>query len=240
MKALRQDAARTQKSLLIAASKIFAEKGFRDTTVAEISKRAKTNVAAINYHFGDKETLYREAWRHSFRESIKAYPPDGGVDAKASPEHRLTGQVEALLRRITDNGNVEFSISHQEIAKPTGLLEEVMHEEFEPLQQRFESLVHEILGKHSSKIQVRFCAISIISQCVLPSFINRMEKQKKNPNRNTWRVDDIEGYAQHVVAFSLAGMTAIGGNAETNVDKKMAVSPTRFNAKVRAPRTEKL
>lgn len=79
MKTLRKDTARTQKNLLIAASKIFAEKGFRDTTVAEISKRAKTNLAAINYHFGDKETLYREAWRHSFRESIKIYPPDGGL-----------------------------------------------------------------------------------------------------------------------------------------------------------------
>ena len=48
MKALRQDAARTQKNLLMAASEIFAEKGFRDATVAEISKKAATNVAAIN------------------------------------------------------------------------------------------------------------------------------------------------------------------------------------------------
>ena len=104
MKILRQDTARTQKNLLTAASEIFAEKGFRDSTIAEISKRARTNVAAINYHFGDKETLYREAWRHSFRESIKNYPPDGGVDTNATPENRLVGQVTALLRRITDNG----------------------------------------------------------------------------------------------------------------------------------------
>jgi len=199
MKNLRQDTARTKKNLLIAASKIFAEKGFRDATVAEISKRAMTNVAAVNYHFGDKETLYREAWRYSFRESIKAYPPDGGVDQNALPELRLAGQVTALLRRITDNGNIEFSIAHQEIAKPTGLLEEVMHEEF---------------GPRSSKTQVRYCAISIMSQCVLPSFINRIENQKKRPNKNSWRVDDIEHYARHVVAFSLAGMDAIGRKSQ--------------------------
>jgi TetR/AcrR family transcriptional regulator, regulator of cefoperazone and chloramphenicol sensitivity len=209
MKILRQDTARTQKNLLVAASEIFAEKGFRDTTIAEISKRAKTNVAAINYHFGDKETLYREAWRHSFRESIKTYPPDGGVDTNATPEHRLVGQVTALLRRITDNGNIEFSIAHQELAKPTGLLEEVMHEEFEPLQQRTESLVREILSPYNSEMQVRFCAISIISQCVLPSFINRIEKWEKNAKEDSWRVNNIEGYAEHVVGFSLAGMSAI-------------------------------
>lgn len=240
MKTLRQDTARTQKNLLAAASKIFAEKGFRDATVAEISKGAKTNVASINYHFGDKETLYREAWRHSFRESIKTYPPDGGVDASASPEYRLVGQVTALLRRITDNGNIEFSIAHQELAKPTGLLEEVMHEEFEPLQQRFESLVREILGPHASKLQVRFCAVSIISQCVLPSFINRMEKREKIARKDSWRIDDIESYANHVIAFSLAGMDAIGRNTRTNIDIKEAVSPVRFSVKVKAPRTDKM
>ena len=207
MKILRQDTARTQKNLLTAASEIFAEKGFRDSTIAEISKRARTNVAAINYHFGDKETLYREAWRHSFRESIKNYPPDGGVDTNATPEHRLVGQVTALLRRITDNGNIEFSIAHQELAKPTGLLEEVMHEEFEPLQQRTESLVREILGPYNSEIQVRFCATSLISQCVLPSFINRIEKRETN-DKGSWRIADIESYAEHVVRFSLAGMGA--------------------------------
>jgi AcrR family transcriptional regulator len=219
MKILRQDAVRTQKNLLMAASEIFAEKGFRDATIVEISKRARTNVAAINYHFGDKETLYREAWRHSFRESIKNYPPDGGVDASASPECRLVGRVTALLRRITDNGNIEFSIAHHELAKPTGLLEEVMHEEFEPLQQRFESLVREILGSYTSKIQVRFCAISIISQCVLPSFINRMEKREKLARKDSWRIDDIESYAHHVVRFSLAGMSAVREQKEMKTDK---------------------
>lgn len=240
MKNLRQDTARTKKNLLIAASKIFAEKGFRDATVAEISKRAMTNVAAVNYHFGDKETLYREAWRYSFRESIKAYPPDGGVDKNALPELRLAGQVTALLRRITDNGNIEFSIAHQEIAKPTGLLEEVMHEEFEPLQRRFESLVHEILGPRSSKTQVRYCAISIMSQCVLPSFINRIENQKKRPNKNSWRVDDIERYARHVVAFSLAGMDAIGRKSQKNTDIKKVSSPARLSVMPQALKTDKM
>jgi len=209
MKILRQDAVRTQRNLLMAASEIFAEKGFRDATIVEISKRAKTNVAAINYHFGDKETLYREAWRHSFRESIKNYPPDGGVDASASPECRLVGRVTALLRRITDNGNIEFSIAHQELAKPTGLLEEVMHEEFDPLQQRFESLVREIIGHHASETQVRFCAVSIISQCVLPSFINRIEKRETKAKKESWRIDDIQCYSEHVVRFSLAGLSAV-------------------------------
>jgi TetR/AcrR family transcriptional regulator, regulator of cefoperazone and chloramphenicol sensitivity len=211
MKIPRQDAARTQKSLLIAASDVFAEKGFRDATIAEISKRAKTNVAAINYHFGNKETLYREAWRQSFRDSIKAHPPDGGVDGAAPPQDRLTGVVSALLRRINDKNNREFLIVNKELANPTGLLEEVMHDEVRPLRRRIMGLVAEILGLSKQESAVRFCMVSILSQCVIPAFINMMEKPGARNADESLRVDDIEAYARHVVAFSLAGMGVTTG-----------------------------
>src|SRR4030042_554696 len=102
MKIRRKGAAKTPKSLLATASVIFAEKGYRDATIAEICELAGANVAAVNYHFGDKGSLYVEAWRHSFVESLKTHPPEGGVSDDAQPEERLRGQVEALLRRIAD------------------------------------------------------------------------------------------------------------------------------------------
>lgn len=219
MRVRRQDAARTRTSLLAAASEIFAERGFRDATIAVISKRAGTNVAAVNYHFGDKETLYREAWRQSFRDSISAHPPDGGVDPKAPPKQRLAGLVAALLRRITDKNNREFHIVNKELANPTGLLEEVMKEEMLPLRRRIIALMREVLGRRSSETQVRFCAISILSQCVIPAFINMAERLGTSPEGESWKVEDIDGYAEHVITFSLAGMAAIGR------DRKRAATP---------------
>jgi TetR/AcrR family transcriptional regulator, regulator of cefoperazone and chloramphenicol sensitivity len=212
MKIGRQDAVRTRKDLLMAASDIFAEKGFRDATIAEISQRAGTNIAAVNYHFGNKETLYGEAWRQSFRDSIKAHPPDGGVDMKAQPEQRLKGQVAALLRRITDRDNKEFLIVVKELANPTGLLEEVMQEEMRPLRRRIMRPVREILGPGKPEIEVRFCTLSIVSQCVIPAFTNMVEKPEADGENESLRIDDIEAYAGHVVAFSLAGMGAIRGS----------------------------
>jgi AcrR family transcriptional regulator len=214
MKIPRKGAAKTAKSLLAAASDVFAKKGYRDATIAEICERAKANIAAVNYHFGDKETLYTEAWRHSFSESVKAHPPDGGVSDAAPPEERLQGQVVALLRRIADENNREFFIVQKELANPTGLLNKVMREELRPLQERTESLVREFFGPHASAMQVRFCVISIISQCINPMVAIKGRKEKREDKGGPPGIDDIEGYSNHVVKFSLAGIRAICDEAE--------------------------
>ena len=51
----------TKTRLLEAAGEEFAEKGFEGATIRSIIERAKANIAAVNYHFGDKERLYIQA-----------------------------------------------------------------------------------------------------------------------------------------------------------------------------------
>jgi len=213
MRIQRKGVAKTAKSLLAAASDVFATKGYRDATIAEICERAKANIAAVNYHFGDKETLYTEAWRHSFSESVKVHPPDGGVSDAAPPEERLRGQVVALLRRIADADNREFFIVQKELANPTGLLNKVMRVELRPMQERMEILVRELLGPHVSDMQVRFCEISVISQCINPMVVRKRHKEKREDKDSPPGVDDIEAYSRHVVEFSLAGIRAVRDEA---------------------------
>src|SRR2546422_11553250 len=50
----------TRERLLKAAARLFADRGSRKVTVREICRAAHANVAAVNYHFGDKLGLYRE------------------------------------------------------------------------------------------------------------------------------------------------------------------------------------
>ena len=52
--------------ILRAARELFAEKGFRDTTVREIARRAGVNGAAINYYFASKESLYVAIFEEAF------------------------------------------------------------------------------------------------------------------------------------------------------------------------------
>lgn len=49
----------TRARILDAALDLFGERGLTGATVRDIAARAKVNVAAISYHFGGKEELYR-------------------------------------------------------------------------------------------------------------------------------------------------------------------------------------
>lgn len=49
----------TQEKILDAAELLFAEHGFNSTSLRTITSKAGVNLAAVNYHFGDKKTLVR-------------------------------------------------------------------------------------------------------------------------------------------------------------------------------------
>jgi len=209
---LRKDGMATRKRILQAACQVFGEKGFRDATHEEICKRAGTNIAAVNYHFGDKETLYVEAWRLAFQRSLKAHPPDGEVPPDASAEERLRGRVFAIMQRIIDPQSYEFDIVHKELANPTGLLAEVMKASIEPIQRHMASIVRELLGEKAPEQQVFLCEMSIMSQCFHPMIHQRHHKALPQGPQSSCPPPldmDIDILADHVTRFSLAGIREI-------------------------------
>lgn len=205
---IRKKSEAKKEKLLAAASEVFIEKGFRDATVAEICARANANISAVNYHFGSKEALYQETWRHSFTESIKAYPIDGGISGTAPAEEKLRAQLIAMIQRVADENNKDFFIAQREMMNPTGLLQEVMKTELIPMRQQTLALVRELLGPSATEQQVHFCEISIISMCVHPMVMQRIAKRTEEKDMPTI-IEDISAFADHVVTFSLAGIKAV-------------------------------
>lgn len=56
-----RDAARTREAILYAAQQIFAEKGFAETGVRDITDRAGVNQSLVSRYFGGKLKLFEES-----------------------------------------------------------------------------------------------------------------------------------------------------------------------------------
>jgi AcrR family transcriptional regulator len=208
----------TRERLLESACEVFAKKGYREATIADICERAGANIAAVNYHFGDKETLYIEAWRLAFHKSLEAYPPDGGISSDAPAEERFRGRIFAAMQRFAHPKNYEFEIMSKELTTPTGLLEEVMRESVEPLKREFARIVWELLGEHASEQQVQLCQMSVMAQCINLMVHQRHRKSFAEAGIKSDLMSDnlkIEMVADHIARFSLAGIREIRRQIES-------------------------
>ena len=54
----------TKERILHAAEDLFAQHGFAGTSLRQVTSRADVNIAAVNYHFGSKENLVNEVFKH--------------------------------------------------------------------------------------------------------------------------------------------------------------------------------
>ena len=84
----------TRDKILKTAHRLFAEKGFNAVGVRELAKEADVNVAAINYHFGNKETLYTETIKTSMRKTSHDIEK---IYASCSDDIRIEELVEKIF-----------------------------------------------------------------------------------------------------------------------------------------------
>lgn len=197
----RKDGIETRNQILQAAAEVFDEKGFSASTHAEIGKRCGVNPALVNYHFSDKETLYRLAWEDAYRRTCLRYPSDGGVAASDSAVNRLRGRIDSLIRRNADPECHDDGIWRRELANPTGLLDEIRRKLVCPLRQELGEIVREIVGRDVQEEQVRLCTMSIIAQCRVP-----IACPHNGDMSAPFVMVDLETRIEHVFRFSVGGL----------------------------------
>lgn len=189
--------------LLLVAEEVFAAKGFDGATVREICDQAGMNVAAINYHFGDKEKLYIEAVKHAHTCSMSEGPlPPWVVGAPAVD--KLRGFIRQMLRQM--HGPVRQSslqLLMREMANTTPATRAVVEDFIRPMAFTLRELVRELMPKAAEK-QRLMIGFSIVGQCLY-------YRQNRNVSVMLFgqeQIDelDLEAVTEHVTRFTLAAL----------------------------------
>jgi TetR/AcrR family transcriptional regulator, regulator of cefoperazone and chloramphenicol sensitivity len=193
----------TKRRIIETAGNIFAESGFQNTTIREICRQAGVNIAAINYHFGDKKGLYLAVLKYGKDTAFKKHPFDEGLDRSSSPEERLKAFLSWYIGRVRECHDGEFPwvrklIAH-ELLRPTEGLDMVAEEVIRPIFKKLSAIVREILGKGATEDMVNLCCASTVSQALFFFHARPMIKRLFPDNNYT----DTKLIADHITSFSL-------------------------------------
>jgi TetR/AcrR family transcriptional regulator, regulator of cefoperazone and chloramphenicol sensitivity len=141
----RGERARTR--LIVEASRIFAEKGYAKASTREICVAARLNVAAIHYHFGDKDGLYRAVLLGPIQgiAGQLAGFDDAGLSLRESL-HRLLGPfvgADAPPEAQADDG---VRLYLREMLEPTPVFAAAIAQHIGPVHERIAQLLARHIG----------------------------------------------------------------------------------------------
>ena len=158
----------TRNRLMNVAARLFAAQGFKRVTVRDICRDAGANVAAINYHFGDKEGLYTEVVRMAIQIMRETTEIAQALGAGLPPDERLRVYIRVFLERAV-GGQAQDGW----MADPTPAIDLVAEQVVRPRLEYVASIVAEILERLPDDDVVRRCVLSVQAQihAVMPNYM---------------------------------------------------------------------
>jgi AcrR family transcriptional regulator len=207
----------TKERLLAAAGDLFAERGFHGTTVRDIAARAGVNVAAGNYHYGSKRSLYLEVLRAQFAAIRTELRARGASQPAAQLDRMSRRELVALLRArvnvmldllIGPPPGVAGTLMLREMCDPTEALPTIVAEFIEPMIGEMREIAAH-LEAGLDRGAVERCVFSITGQALFYRFTMpatlRMLGVPAYPRGFARRL------ARHITDFSLGGMQRAAG-----------------------------
>jgi AcrR family transcriptional regulator len=199
----------TRDRLLDEAEELFAQKGYYAVGVREITKAAESNLAAVNYHFGNKLNLYLEVFRSRWlprasriQENIRQSLQN---NKKPTPDMVVQFFARAFLEgpMSTDERTRHLKLISGELTQPTEAFELIVEQIFRPLFGKLLEDLRKVMPESIDEKKMVLNVFSILSMVLYFNFarplITRFVGGPQGTELDTRLVD-------HIVQFSLNGV----------------------------------
>jgi AcrR family transcriptional regulator len=201
---------RTRQDIIDAAGPLFAEKGYKATTVAEICQVAGVNQAAVSFHFGGKEQLYIALVRYGYGFALAQVPmPEWQPGTPAAV--KLRDFVLTFLRRTAADREPRWpcQLIMRETVQPSKACEEFVRGFVRPNIAILETVLQELLPPDFPEERQRLVHFSIVGQCLFYRAA-RGVLELLYRGRQALRFDEerMQLLADHITAFTLAAVGA--------------------------------
>ncbi|MEW5822566.1 MAG: helix-turn-helix domain-containing protein [Cyanobacteriota bacterium] len=154
----------SREVILETACRLFAEKGYEKTTIRDLCKEAETYQVSINYYFGSKENLFKEACLQAFNFTDEARLPD--KIKRLNVEEQLKAVIRSLLEMVySDEKKGWFFkiLSRDEDILLKKSINTVLREKQEFHFSLFQSILRELFEDKISESNIRYAYFVLIS-----------------------------------------------------------------------------
>jgi AcrR family transcriptional regulator len=195
----------TRDRILKAARSLFADRGYQDTSIRAVVAKARVNQAAINYHFGGKDGLYREVLRAAIRALTEHQLAHAEEMKGMSRENALVEFVKYQLRPLAARDQItqHYRLFNWETVRPTTVYRDIISEEATPFLGFAIDLMRRFMPNTDQRTPT-MAAIWLVGQCAI--FVRNRE-QLANPPVSL-NLDDaaVERLTDLVSAWALSGL----------------------------------
>jgi AcrR family transcriptional regulator len=194
----------TKQRLLEAAGEEFADKGFELARVRAICDRAGANLAAVNYHFGDKEQLYVDVLREAHRCGIDV--DTLRIEQGLSAAQRLRLFIHHFLGRVLAMNHPEdwqHRLMLREMLTPTRFSEVLVREVIRPRFELVKALMREICPEADDR-RLNALVFSVIGQCLHYKMARRVSERLIG--QGDLHSLDIDYLTDHITSYCLAAL----------------------------------
>lgn len=195
----------TKARLLEAAGAEFAEKGFDSARIRSICQRAGANLAAVNYHFGDKEQLYIAAVLEAHR--CGTVRPPLGSEADGTPAEQLRDFIHDFLANVVamnrQKGGWHHALMLREMIRPTSASEVLVREAIRPRFDRLKDILRQICPE-ADELRLAALGFSVVGQCLHYKMAGEVAERLVGPE--AYEALDLDYLTDHVSGLCLAAL----------------------------------
>ncbi|HEY2837649.1 MAG TPA: CerR family C-terminal domain-containing protein [Pirellulales bacterium] len=195
----------TRKRVLEAAGRVFADRGYESATIRGICDLAGANIAAVNYYFKDKKSLYLAACLEAQCAREGAVPMPEWAPGTPAAEH-LRDFIHTFLRRLLEDERPAWhrQLMLRELATPTEASGQVVEDYIRPMAMVLKGILTEMLPAGVTEDEAFLVGFSIVAQCLFYHLHEPISSRLMG--EEAYRQLTVDRLTDHIARFSLAAI----------------------------------
>lgn len=208
---------KTRTKLLDAAEELFAAHGYHGASLRQITLRAKTNVASINYHFSNKTTLLEAVIARRLRPIATAWEirlrACRGLREEPCVDCIIRAFLEPLLEALSGSGsNAIGELFRRMLNDPDPAIQKIANRPFDGVWAE----LHELAGNAMPNLSPSTAAWRVTFMLVDTLFLCTRRPWLRQRSRGLCDPDDIETATTELSNYIKGGMLGLASGSRGN------------------------